>query len=134
MQRCFIQELTATIELWNSNSPLRGISLKMLMILPNLLLQKTSHKTSSSDNKKTLERRLELWRTRNISNLVSESLVLRSRLKNTNQKEGEDMGKSFQKLMLKGKRKWSLALTKGGFPLKRIGRRRSNSCMRISFF
>ena len=34
----FIQELTATIELWNSNCPLRGISLKMLMILPNLLL------------------------------------------------------------------------------------------------
>ena len=35
----FIKELNKAIDLWNNNSPLRNVALKIVMVLPNLLLQ-----------------------------------------------------------------------------------------------
>ena len=52
------------------------------MLLPNLLLQRTSHKSKTIDNKDTLERRLALWESKKISTLVVECLVIQSRLSN----------------------------------------------------
>ena len=48
------------------------------MLLPNLLLQNTSHKSKTIDNKDTLERRLALWKCKKISTLVAEYLVIQS--------------------------------------------------------
>ena len=43
----FINELTSLIDMWLSDGPSKEISLKSLMLLPNLMLQKTSQKSSN---------------------------------------------------------------------------------------
>ena len=47
----FISEMTKPIEEWNSNSPYKGFVLKLLMIMPNLLLQQTTFKAKAKTNK-----------------------------------------------------------------------------------
>ena len=64
IDKSFINELTSAIDLWNNNLPYRDVSLKMFMLLPNLLLQCTCHKSKTIDNKDILERRLALWRSK----------------------------------------------------------------------
>ena len=80
IDKSFINELTSAIDLWNNNLLYRDVSLKMFMILPNLLLQCTCHKSKTIDNKDTLERRLALWRSKKISILVAERLVIQIQL------------------------------------------------------
>ena len=64
IDKSFINELTSAIDLWNNNLPYRDVSLKMFMLLPNLLLQCTCHKSKTIDNKDILDRRLALWRSK----------------------------------------------------------------------
>ena len=97
----FINEMTKEITLWTSKSPLRKVSLNILMVLPNLLLQITSIKSSTSDNKRTLERRLVLWKEKKITELIGECLVIQSRLKNGHQRQQDDMPKQFNNFMMK---------------------------------
>ena len=80
IDKSFINELTSAIDLWNNNLPYRDVSLKMFMLLPNLLLQCTCHKSKTIDNKDTLERRLALWRSKKNSILVVERLVIQIQL------------------------------------------------------
>ena len=78
--------------------------MKCLMIMPNLLLQRTSNKTSSADNKVTLERRLSLWRDKKIAVLIGECLVIQSRLRSSKHSSTkEDIAKSFNNFMITGK-------------------------------
>ena len=49
--KSFINELTSTLDLWNNYSPYRDVALKMFMILPSLLLQRTSKKSKTIENK-----------------------------------------------------------------------------------
>ena len=58
----FISEMTKPIEEWNSNSPYKGFVLKLLMIMPNLLLQQTRFKAKVKTNKEALDRRMNLWK------------------------------------------------------------------------
>ena len=73
------------------------------MIMPNLLLQQTTHKATTAENKKTLERRLTLWREKKISHLIGECLVIQIRLENQRKTPQENLSKSFNKLMMLGK-------------------------------
>ena len=47
----FIKEMTRLINDWSSVSPDRDVSLKSLMVMPSLLLQRTSIKCKSSEIK-----------------------------------------------------------------------------------
>ena len=67
------------------------------MLLPNLLLQRTSHRSKTIDNKDTLERRLALWESKKISTLVAECLVIQSRLSNSTATKNTNIGEMFQK-------------------------------------
>lgn len=102
--KSFNNELNHMMDLWNNKSPYRDIALKMFMLLPSLLLQRTNPKCSTLENRKTLEKRLGLWRQRNISSLLTECLVIQSRLsmKNGSSKTERNIGEEFQKLMIKG--------------------------------
>ena len=42
--KSFMNELTTNLDLWNNNSPYRNVALKIFMFLPNLSLQRKSHK------------------------------------------------------------------------------------------
>ena len=58
--KSFINEPAPALYLWNNNSPYRDVPLKVFMLLPNLLLQRTSQRSKTICNKNTLERRLAL--------------------------------------------------------------------------
>ena len=74
------------------------------MVMPNLLLQQTSVRASGSGNKKTLERRLPLWRERKIDSLIAKCLIIQSRLKFKNYPKSIDqISKSFNNFMIQGK-------------------------------
>ena len=68
---------------WSSKSPHRDISPKALMVVPYLLLQKTSMKCKRAETKQHLKRRLQLWKNGDINDLLSEGVSLQNRLQNT---------------------------------------------------
>ena len=45
--KSFVREMTHMIELWKNDTALKNISLKALMILPSLMLQKTRYPSKS---------------------------------------------------------------------------------------
>ena len=103
--KTFINEMTKLIDEWNTKSPNHDTSLTALMVMPALLLQRTSPKCKTSEVKKHLERRLEMWKNRNIDELLNASLTIQDRLpKNFSKpKDTEDLARRFAKLMLQGK-------------------------------
>ena len=72
--------------------------------MPSLLLQRTSKGVKARENKKHLERRLELWENEKYSELVEEGLAIQSRLRKSNIKKqnGEDLVRRFRALMCAG--------------------------------
>ena len=58
----FIEEMTRIINNWTFKSEQDSIAMKALMVLPTLLLQKTSFTPKSKDNAETLKRRLDQWK------------------------------------------------------------------------
>ena len=57
-----MDELTKLIDCWLSDSPSGSTALKTLMLIPNLLLQKSSNKVSNTMKKEHLSRRMERWK------------------------------------------------------------------------
>ena len=62
--KAFINDLTKLINQWFSKSPNRDICLKGLMVMPSLVLQRTSNKCKTSDIESHVERRLDLWKNK----------------------------------------------------------------------
>ena len=100
----FVDLTTRLINMWCSNSD--DTTMKMVMIMPSLLLQRTSKKGKARENKQLLERRLMLWEAGDFGELVKEGKVIQDRLnKSTNKKRNEEdhLIKEFRKHMLMGK-------------------------------
>ena len=58
---------------WLQDSPLKDIAFKAMMAMPNLLLQKPSQKSKSKDHLSALERKMELWYSAEVMELLKES-------------------------------------------------------------
>ena len=78
--KCFIEEMTRLINSWTFRSEQDTIAMKALMVLPTLLLQKTSFTLESKDKVETLKRRLNLWKYRQIKKLIVEGKTIQERL------------------------------------------------------
>ena len=57
------------MDLFLYDNSLRHESVKVIMVMPSLLLQKPSHKLKSKDHLRALERRLELWESGEVMEL-----------------------------------------------------------------
>ena len=68
--RKFIGEVSRLMSAWLHDSPLKDIAFKAILMMPSLLLQKLSHKSKSKDHLRALERRLELWESREVMELL----------------------------------------------------------------
>ena len=68
---------------WIYKSDLEIKALKALMIMPGLLLQKTSLNSNSKENSETLKRILSLWNNGQLDQLVFEGKTIRDRLQAT---------------------------------------------------
>ena len=99
----FVDEMTRLINKWNTTK--EEEALVLLMCMPNLLLQKTSAKGKAREHKENLRRRMELWQTGNVTDLVKEGKTIQQRLCKTNKvHEGNDADilKSFRNHMIQG--------------------------------
>ena len=78
--------------------------LKLLMSMPNLLLQRTSKNCKARENKDHLNRRLELWENGQYELLLREGLTIQQRLQKetSNKTTEEDLVKSFRNHMIRG--------------------------------
>ena len=75
------------------------------MVMPNLLLQKTSVKCKTADVKKHIKRRLLLWQNKQINELVDEGCSIQNRLSQEGKKlrDMEEIARMFSHLMMQGK-------------------------------
>ena len=78
----FVEDMTRLVNCWTNKSDLETIALKALMIVPGLLLQKTSLNSKSKENSETLKRRLSLWKNGQLDQLVFEEKTIQYRLQN----------------------------------------------------
>lgn len=69
------------------------------------MLQKTSTKCKASEIKKHLERRIELWKKRDIDALLDEAKTIQKKLPRnlSKQKNTEELARRFAYLILEGK-------------------------------
>ena len=79
----FIKEITRLVNSWIDNTALKQFSLKAIMVMPALLLQKPSHNSKSKDHKAALSRRLELWEQGKLGDLLLEGKTIQNQLKSS---------------------------------------------------
>ena len=97
----FVDEKTKLLNRWATTNEEEALT--QLMIMPNLLLQRTSKKTKARENKNHLQRRLELWENGKLNELMEEGKSIQNRLpKLPSRQSEEEMIKAFRNHMLKG--------------------------------
>ena len=101
--KSMMQEMVTLIKAWNDNTDLGKISLKMLMIMPALLLQKPFRKSKSRDHGAALKRRLETWREGKFLCLLSEGKTIQKRLSSNQRTDNAQVQQRFSTLMREGK-------------------------------
>ena len=104
--KSFVKETTKLICIWNeAKQPLNEIALKMVMIMPSLLLQKPTNKSTSKQHTEYLKKRLGHWTSGNFDELMKEGRAIQHKLKQQARKDetSEHTSKVFAKLMLRGK-------------------------------
>ena len=101
----YVSEMTRLINIWNANATdLHNISLKLLMIMPALLLQKPSFKSKAKQHSECLKRRFTQWQNGDFDSLVREARTIQSKLPKSKVTSSPDyLAKTFSKLMLQGK-------------------------------
>ena len=82
--KSFVTAITSLIDAWNNKTDKRDHALYAVAIMPNLLLQKTNNKARGKENKETLTRRLEMWNSGKITELLREGEALQRRLPKPN--------------------------------------------------
>ena len=76
----FIGEVLRLMSEWLQDSPLKDIAFKAIMVMSSLLLQKPSQKSKSKDHLRALERRLELWESGEVMELLKESDTIQNNI------------------------------------------------------
>ena len=100
----FIEELTFWLKQFNSNSDLNSVALKAFMVLPSVILQKSSATSKSKEHSMAIERRLALWRQEDLNLLMKEIRFIQDRFVNSKRaRTVEDISRTFAKLVFQGK-------------------------------
>jgi len=100
----FIRECTRLVKAWSTDSILKGVAWKCLMIMPALLLQKPSSVSKSKDHTAALKRRLSIWQRGDFQELLRECLTIQGRIKASVPRNNiEATSKKFASLMKNGK-------------------------------
>ena len=100
----FISE-TKWNEYWNHDAiEFKDIALNVLMVMPALLLQKPTFKSTAKEHSQCLSRRLTQWELGEFNALLSKASTVQAKLP-TNPKglDEERLAKTFAKLVLEGK-------------------------------
>ena len=102
--KSFVREAERLISDWNSGSQkLYDISLKLVMIMPGLLLQKPSFKSTSKEHAFSFARRLQLWEQGDFDELLRECRTIQAMPTATRKVSNEQLSKTFASLIFGGK-------------------------------
>lgn len=101
----FISETTKWVEFWNQDATeYKDIALKVLMVMPALLLQKPSFKSTAKQHSQCLSRRLTQWDEGKFDDLLREVNTIQAKLPTKHKGLNEErLAKTFAKLVLEGK-------------------------------
>ena len=101
----FVREMTRLIETWKEENDLAEISLKALMVMPALLLQKPTRKSNVKQHSQYLIKRLKSWLAGDFDELLREGRAIQNKLKQSSPKakSPEQLAKTFSELMFQGK-------------------------------
>ena len=101
----FVKLNTEWLSQLNDRTPFQGIAMKVLMLLPNLLLQKPSAKRKAKEHNTMLTNRLKLWNEGKLDEIWKEGLTIQKKLSSSQKKPrtNEDISRVFSKLMMEGK-------------------------------
>ena len=98
----FIGEVSRLMSEWLHDSPLKDIAFKAIMVMPSLLLQKPLQKSKSKDHLRALVRRLQLWESGEVMELLKESETIQKNMKTTNKTTFiDEISKKFTREMRK---------------------------------
>ena len=102
--KAFIDEINRLLNEWLIESDQSPYAIKSVMIMPSLLLQKPSKSSKAKDHAIALERRLALWKSGDLLNLLLEAETIQNMLKsNSNEISNKiKVSKLFIKEMEKG--------------------------------
>ena len=101
--KTYIEQTNYLLNEWLHDSPIAGISIKMIMVMPQLLLQKPSQKSKAKDHSAHLKRRLELWTKGEFYQLLEEGTAIQQNLKSSSRpKTIAEVSKRFLKEMQRG--------------------------------
>ena len=81
LEKEFIEETAKLMNEWLYDSPLKGTAFKAIMIMPSLLLQKPYQISKSRKPLKALERRMDLWTSGEILDLLHEGETIQKDLR-----------------------------------------------------
>ena len=102
----YIEEMTRLINFWNNQSEdFSASSMKLLMCMPSILLQKTHARSKAKEHSETLARRLNTWKEGDFDKLLRETREIQKRLPRVEASRTKDKNKPitlFTKHMLKG--------------------------------
>ena len=96
---------TEWLNQFNNKTCFEGIALKVLMVIPNLMLQKPSARSKTKDHSERLTARLKLWNEGKLNEIWKEVATIQKKLQASKKKQrtDEDISRVFSKLMLEGK-------------------------------
>ena len=101
--KAYIKLTSEWLNHFNNDSTFQGMSLRVVMVLPNLLLQKPSSTSKAKEHTKTLESRLKLWSEGKFVELLRECKTIQRKLKAGKKKTVNDINRIFSKLIFEGK-------------------------------
>ena len=101
--REYVKLVTEWLTNFNAGNTFHGIAMKVVMTLPNILLQKPSAKSKAKDHMKALQQRLLLWNEGKLSEIWKECLIIQKKINSKPNRSSEDVSRIFSKLMFEGK-------------------------------
>ena len=99
----FVRLLADWLGKYNVGSSFQGIAIKVVMILPNLLLQKPSGTSKAKEHTKVLTDRLQLWSEGKIRELLRDCHQIQKKLKSSRKRSMDDIHRIFSNLVMEGK-------------------------------
>ena len=111
--KSFVAEMAKLYDSFASGSALESIALTATIILPILLLQQPHKRSKSKEHIKYLEKRLKIWKDRDLAALIREGRTIQQRLpkvRRANAANENWLARTFANLMFKGKTHTALDL------------------------
>ena len=102
----YVKEQARFFSAYSDGTPMEQVALKAAMLMPLLLLQKPHPTSKTKDHARCLERRMRVWSSGNIGELIREGKTIQQHLPQGSLKErnyNQRAARTFASLMMRGK-------------------------------